>query len=174
MLTPDDFEYAMENTRVVLSPQRRLETFGTTLLNYHLVTEEMDRVNCSRVREGRIEADKPQIVSPAHFSKLLLEGFGEKAQRFAEALSEYGGQMAILKYGFSVRKADIRTFEVHEPLEQVVSRVSEEVARKNDPLAAVVVGVDDGWEVCLLKFMFDMVAASGQGNIDDLRRRGRL
>jgi len=35
-----DFHYALENTKVILPPQKRLETFGTTVLNYHLITEE--------------------------------------------------------------------------------------------------------------------------------------
>jgi len=34
--------------------------------------------------------------------------------------------------------------------------------------------VDDGWEVCLLKFMVDMIAASMQGNLGDFRERGML
>ena len=40
-MKPDDFHYALENTKVVMPPQKRLETFGTTVLNYHLITEEM-------------------------------------------------------------------------------------------------------------------------------------
>jgi len=42
VLTPDDFNYALENTRIVLAPTKRLDTFGTSLFNYFLVTEEMD------------------------------------------------------------------------------------------------------------------------------------
>ena len=52
-MNPDDFHYALENTRVILPPQKRLETFGTTVLNYHLITEEMDSVNRMRIQIGR-------------------------------------------------------------------------------------------------------------------------
>ena len=86
-MKPDDFHYALENTKVILPPQKRLETFGTTVLNYHLITEEMDSVNRMRVREGRIHAHKPELVTPDHFAKLLLEGFGEKAEKYADAVS---------------------------------------------------------------------------------------
>jgi len=34
--------------------------------------------------------------------------------------------------------------------------------------------VDDGWEVCLLKFMVDMISASAPGNMGDFRERGML
>jgi hypothetical protein len=173
-LSADDFQYALENTRVVKAPERRLETFGTSILNYYLVTEEMDSANASRVREGTIVAEKPQIVSPANFHKLLLEGFGEEGERFAEKLNRNGHRMALLKYGFRMKKSDVRFYEVHEPVGAVIDRVKADVESKRDPLSAVLHGVDAGWEVCLLKFMFDMVAASGEGNIGDLRERGLL
>jgi len=174
MISWDSFNYAMENTRVIMPPQRRLETFGTTVLNYHLITEDMDKVNLSHVREGRIEAGKPQIVSPATFSKLLLDGFGEKAEQFAELLNRHSEHFAVLKYGFNIRKAEATAYELHEPFEAVLEKVQTHVKGKNDPLAVVISGIDDAWEVCLLKFMFDMIAASGAGNIDDLRNRGML
>ena len=170
----DDFNYAMEQTRVVLPPEHRLQTFGTSILHYYLVTEEMDSVSCSRVREGSIEADRPQIISPGTISKLMLDGFGEDAAKLAEAVSRNAHRFAFLKYGFSIKKTAIRYYEVHEPLEVVLGRVKEEVAAKQDPFSAVLKGVDDAWEVCLLKFMLDMVAASGGQNINDFRERGLL
>ncbi len=174
MLTPDDFQYALENTRVVLAPEKRLETFGTSVLNYYLVTEEMDAVNLSRVREGSILAERPQIISPESFAKLMLEGFGDQARNYAEQISQHGQQMAFLKYGFTVKKSDIRSYDVHDNMEVVCGRVAEQVRGKQDPLAAVLAGVDDGWEVCLLKFMLDMVSASGPRNSKDLRDHGLL
>jgi len=170
----DDFNYAMEQTVVLLHPEKRLETFGTSILKYYLVTEEMDAVNLSRVREGSIEAERPQIISPAHFSKLMLEGFGEEASRLADAMSREAERFAFLKYGFKVKKNDVRFYEVHEPVDLVAARVKEEVQSGKDPLAAVLKGVDDAWEVCLLKFMLDMVMASSGKNMGDLRDRGLL
>jgi len=170
----DDFQYALENTKVILPPQRRLETFGTTILNYHLITEEMDAVNRMLVREGRIHAQKPELVTPDNFAKLLLDGFGEKAERYADAVSEFASQIAILKYGFSFRKDETRRYEVSGALAEVSDKVRAEVEAKGDPLATVLTGVDDGWEVCLLKFALDMVLASGGDHVRDLRRRGLL
>ena len=75
MLSPDDFAYALENTRVLLAPTKRLDTFGTSLFNYFLVTEEMDKANLSRVREGHIHAERPQIITPQNIAGLFLDGF---------------------------------------------------------------------------------------------------
>jgi hypothetical protein len=168
----DDFHYAMEQTEVIQAPERRLSTFSVSMLSYYLVTEDMDQVNVSRVREGSIEAAQPQIITPGNFSRLMLEGFGEQASRLAEALSEQ--RIGFLKYGFTVRKNDIRTYEAHEPVDAVIARVKSEVALKYDPLSVIIKGVDDAWEVCLLKFMMDMAGASGEKNLRDLRERGLL
>jgi len=173
-VTEDDFQYAMENTRVVLSPQNRLATFGTTVLNYHLVTEDMDIANESRVREGTIHAERPEIITPMNMARLLLEGFGDEAQGYADYLSRQSKHFSFLKYGFCIRKNEIQVYEVHEPFESVVDKIKERVVEKNDPMSAVLVGVDDAWEVCLLKFMFDTVAASAGGHITDFKNRGLL
>jgi hypothetical protein len=175
MLSPDDFTYALENTHVLLAPSQRLDTFGTSLFNYFLVTEEMDSVNLSRVREGHIHAERPQIITPQNMARLLLEGFGDQGQRFADQISQQGGShLAFLKYGFRVSKSDIRSYDVHESVDDVAGKLKEELQRKNEPLTALLTGVDDGWEVCLLKFMVDLISASMPGNMGDFRERGLL
>jgi hypothetical protein len=174
MLSPDDFTYALENTRVLLAPSQRLDSFGTSRFDYFLVTEEMDAVNLSRVREGHIHAERPQIITPQNMSKLLLEGFGDQGQRFAEQISAQGARLAFLKYGFRVSKSDIRSYDVHESLESVAGKLKAELQQKNEPLTALLTGVDDGWEVCLLKFMIDLISSSVPGNLGDFRERGLL
>ena len=86
MHSEDDLQYAIENTKVILSPERRIETFGTTSFHFYLVTELMDSANEIRVRDGKIQADRPQILTAENIAKLTLEGFGEKARKFAEML----------------------------------------------------------------------------------------
>ena len=173
-MSPDDFNYALENTRVLLAPARRLDTFGTSQVNYFLVTEEMDAVNLSRVREGHIHAERPQIITPQNMARLLLEGFGDQGQRFADQISAQANRFAFLKYGFRVSKSDIRSYDVHESLDNVAGKLKQELALKDEPLTALLTGVDDGWEVCLLKFMVDVIASSYQGNMGDFRERGML
>jgi hypothetical protein len=174
MSSIDDFHYALEQTEIILPPEKRLETFGTSVLNYYLITEDMDKVNLSKVREGSIEAARTQIISPGNLAKLMLEGFGEEASKLAEVISANSQRFAFLKYGFTVKKNDIRMYEAHEPIDAVIARVKGDVAAKADPLSAVIKGVDDAWEVCLLKFMLDMANASGEKNIRDMRDRGLL
>src|SRR5438876_12247940 len=87
-LKQDDIEYAIENTQVILAPERQIATFGNTSFNFYLISELMDRVDQVRIRNGKIHAERPQILTPEHYSRLLLEGFGDKAQRYVEQLRE--------------------------------------------------------------------------------------
>ena len=174
MKSEDDFQYAIENTRVLLAPDRRIQTFGSTNFRFHLVTELLDQVNVVRVRDGRIEADKPQIVAPNHFSKLLLDGFGEQARQYADWLERRPEKLAFLKYGFQFRKKDVVEEIVHSPMEDVVERIRTGINHAEEPLTAIIEGVDDAWEVCLLKFTVDLVQQSAGGNMSDFRQRGML
>ena len=67
----------------------------------------MDRVNEVRVRDGQIHAERPQILTPDHYTRLLLDGFGEKAQKYVEQLRERMRNVAVLRYGFQFRKTDV-------------------------------------------------------------------
>ena len=102
----------------------------------------------------------------------MTEGFGERAEGFIEWLRENAGEVALLKYGFQLRKTDITERLINHPLESVVAQLKEEVDRAEDPLRAIVLGVDEGWEVCLLKFATDMIEESAGQNVRDFKRRG--
>jgi len=168
-----DFWYAVNNTEVVAVPQNRLETFGSTMVNYHLVTELMDSVGKVRVREGKLQAFRPQIITPPSVTDEMLEGFGEEAQDYANWLQEHAPEMQMLKYGFKVQKTEVNDYILTDSLETVVNRVKEDIAERDDPLGAVLVGVDHPWEVCLLKLMFELVQGSAPGNMQDIRQQQR-
>jgi len=174
MLDADSFQYAIENTQVILAPQRRIETFGSTTFRFYIVSELMDSVNQVRVRDGRLHADKPLIIAPNHLERMMLEGFGERAEQFMEWMKENARHMAVLKYGFQFRKTDVTESIVHSPIEEVIDRLKDAVDYSEDPLSAIIQGVDEGWEVSLLKFASDMIQESSGGNMGDFRRRGLL
>lgn len=165
-----DFWYAIQNTRIVVLPSRRLETFGNTVLNYHMVAELMDDTTKVRVREGRVQAHRPQIITPSSIASSILEGFGTEAERYVEWLREHEQDLRILQYGFVIRKQEVSEQVVTDPLAAVVERVEKDVRQKDDPLSAVVVGVDSPWEVCLLKMMVDISGHSYPGNVRELER----
>lgn len=172
MLSPDNFQYAIENTRVVRSPQRRIATFGSTSFRFLLVTELMDAAHQCRVRDGQLHAERPQILTPDYLHRSLLEGFGERAEEFMHWLQENKRDLAILKYGFQFRKTGVSESIVHRPVEDVLGELGEGLDGSDDSVSAIIHGVDEGWEVCLLKFASDMIQESAGGNIADFRKRG--
>jgi len=174
MMTRDDFDYAIENTHVIVAPEQKIATFGSTSFSFYLISELMDRVDQVRVRNGKIHAERPQILTPEHYCRLLLEGFGEKAERYVDRLREHARNIAVLRYGFQFRKTDLSEQTLRDSIDAVINRTKSRVEGANEPLSAVIQGVDDAWEVCLLKFTIDMVERSSGGNLGDFRKRGLL
>lgn len=174
MPTEDDFHYALENTEVLRPPAAQIQTFGTTSFRFYLITEMMDRVDQVRVRDGQVHAERPQIIAPNHYSKLLLEGFGDRARGFADWLEQNGSQLAVLKYGFNFRRGEVTENLIPRSLPEVIEEVNRRVDAEENPLSAIIQGVEDAWEVCLLKFTVDMIQKSAGDNLGDFRRRGLL
>lgn len=175
MLSEDSFQYAVENTKVIIEPERRIETFGSTSFRFLVVTELMDEVNQVRVRDGNIHAERPRIISPVHFQKMLLEGFGDSARDFADFLEHHSEMIKVLRYGFELRKTDLAEHILHEPAESVIGRLSEEIRSGGaGQSTALISGVDEAWEVCLLKFTSDLIKRSASGNLGEWKSRGLL
>jgi hypothetical protein len=172
-LSFDDIAYAMENTVVLHEPDRLIDTFGTTNFQFHLLTEPMDSVGKVRVREGRMEAERPRILKPEGYEELLFEGFGDQASVFAEWFRQHGN-INFFKYGFHFAKSSFTEEIVHESFEAVRDRILEDIRVSGSPSRALICGVDDSWEVSLIKFTMEMIGRSLQINAFDFKRRGLL
>ena len=166
-----DFWYAVNNTEVVLMPSRHLETFGTTILNYHLISELMDTTTQVRVREGRMLASQPKIITPTAYSETMLEGFGEEAAKYVEWLKHHEQEIKILQYGYTLRQESFSEHVVTDVMPTVIERVQKEVKSRNDPLGAVVVGVDKPWDVCLIKLFWEVIQHSAKANIQQMAEK---
>lgn len=174
MYSEDDIHYALETTEVLHEPDRRIDTFGSTSFEFHLISELMDQVGQVRVRTGKITAERPMIVKPEPQSDLEFEGFGEQAQAFAEWLKSRMKDSTALQYGFTFKKSDLTESLLHDSMENVRDRVMAEVRHRNNPMTAVILGVDDTWEICLLRFTMEMIQKSYRINKFDFKRRGLL
>jgi len=169
-----DVAYALEMTRVLHVPDRRIDTFGTTEFQFVLISELMDEVDRVRVRSGRIEAGRPVILRPDPEPDVTFEGFGDQAEAFREWMRAQQASLAFLKYGFTFSKSGVTESLLHESLESVQGRIVEEAVRSGNPMSAVIAGVDDTWEISLLRFTVEMIQKSCGINIFDFKRRGLL
>ena len=175
MQNPDErITQALEQTRVVRPPKQHLATFGVTNLRYHLVTEpsysEFERHEAEAVvRQGKVIAERPAVVTPAYM--LRLEGFGAEGRRAVELLGQrHGPNRPGLLYTYRNEAGGLNI--VGGTPEAVAQRITDEVDRAGDHLAAVIIGLDDLWDVSLLKFIYEFTAASVLGNMEEIRGRG--
>ncbi len=169
-------EYAVSHTEVLRSPRQTLATFGTTNIYYYLVTEPLYRElvggeDETVVREGRVLAERPRVVTPSYL--VNVEGFSEHAKKYLEMIiRERGPNAPGLFYGYKNEPREMSI--VSSDMNSVVRKLEEKIDKEGDPLATIIKGVDELWDVSLLKFIFDMTRYSLGSNVLELGRRGLL
>jgi len=167
---------AVRHTEILRPPKRRLSTFGTTNIYYYLVTEPAysDLVKDTTetvIREGRVIAEKPRIVTPYYLSR--LEGFSPDAKKYFEALIKTQGSNAPgLFYTYKNEPKELNI--VSDNLLAVVNKLNGEIDKRGDPLTSIIKGQDEFWDVSLLKFIYEITRSSLQDNLRQMEARGLL
>jgi len=173
--------YAIDNTEVLRLPKQQLATFGITRVNYYLLTvpvyTELVHPSSKKeetiIRAGKVSAERPRIVTPSYL--INLEGFGENARRYLEVvIKEYGPHAPGLLYNYKNEPRPEALSIVSDPLPVVAGTINEKIEKDGDMLAAIIKGVDDLWDVSLLKFIKELTEGSIRSNILELGRRGLL
>jgi hypothetical protein len=169
---PEAIREVAARTFVVRQPKRTLATFGSTTVRYYLVTEpsyggEVEAV----VRTGVVTSERPRIVTPTYLAN-LFRGF-DHGSEFAQFLRlVYGADAPGLMYTYQNQFGELEIVE--ESPRAVAARLSERLDREGEAMGAVIVGVDQLWDISLMKFIHDLtLAASGQ-HVADLGRAGLL
>ena len=169
-------EEAARLTRVVRLPRQHLATFGITRLRYYVVTRPLYRdvlpgKEEAVVREGSVVSERPAMVTPTYM--LNLEGFGDDARRYMEGLvQQLGPNSPGLLYQYRNEPAGMEI--VGDEVSVVAERIARDLDGRNEDLASVIQGVDELWDVSLLKFMYEYTAASLSSNLGEMRAMGLL
>ncbi len=168
--------YAVRHTEILRLPKQSLETFGTTNIGYYLVTKPVyteiaKDANETVVREGRVIAERPRIVTPYYLSR--LEGFSIDAKRYFDMLIKtHGPNVPGIFYTYRNEPKGLTI--VAGDLMSVVDKINSEIERHGDPLVTVIKGQDELWDVSLMKFIYEITRSSMQDNLSQLRSRGLL
>jgi len=168
-------EFALSHTEVVRYPQQRLATFGVTSIFYYLITEPLyaDLAGGTKetvIRDGKVVAEKPKIITPAYLAR--LEGFGDNARKYIEKLVRENPYAPGLYYSYRNEPREINI--VSDPPEAVIYKLNEKIERGSDPLTAIVRGVDELWDVSLLKFIAELTEQSFRHNVAEFQMKGLL
>jgi hypothetical protein len=167
---------AVRQTEILRPPKRSLATFGTTNIYYYLVTEpaysELVKSAAETViREGRVIAERPKIVTPYYLSR--LEGFSSEAKKYFDMLIKtYGSNAPGLFYTYKNEPKELTI--VSESLLAVVDKLNDDIDKRGDPLASIIRGPDELWDVSLMKFIYEMTRSSLPDNLMQLETRGLL
>lgn len=168
--------YAARHTEILRLPKQSLATFGTTNIYYYLVTEPayaelVKNVAETVVREGRVIAERPRIVTPYYLSR--LEGFSPDARRYFDTLIKaHGPDAPGLFYTYKNEPKELTI--VSDNLLSVVNKLNAEIDKRGDPLASIIKGEDELWDVSLMKFIYEMTRSSIRNNLLQMGSRGLL
>ncbi len=170
-------ERAIAMTRIIRAPLRSLSTFGSTVIHYHVVSQPVyegifeDEHQDTVVRYGLVRADRPQIVTPGYLSR--SEGFGQEASEYLDFLSNrYGSDAAGLLYKYKNEPQTTETVS-GEP-RQIAAKIRDEIEADDKPLHTVLLGVDELWDVSVMKFIYEFTNESARANFDELNERSLL
>ncbi len=168
--------YIVQHTEILRPPKRSLATFGTTNIYYYLVTEPayselVKNVTETVVREGRVIAERPRIVTPYYLSR--LEGFSPDAKRYFDMLIKaHGSNAPGLFYTYRNEPKELNI--VSDKLLSVVEKLNAEIDKRGDPLTSIIKGMDELWDVSLMKFIYEVTRSSLPDNLLQMETRGLL
>jgi len=168
--------YAVKQTEILRPPKQTLATFGTTNINYYLVTEPayselVKGVTETVIREGRVIAERPRIVTPYYLSR--LEGFSPEARKYFDMLIKmHGANAPGLYYTYKNEPKELTI--VSDNLLSVVNKLNAELDKRGNPLTSIIKGEDELWDVSLMKFIYEVTRSSLPDNLMQMRTRGLL
>ena len=167
---------AVKHTEILRPPKRSLSTFGTTNIYYYLVTEPayaelVESATETVIREGRVIAERPRIVTPYYLSR--LEGFSSDARTYFDMLLRlHGPDVPGLFYTYRNEPKEFNI--VADNLLSVVDKLNAEIDKRGDPLTSIIKGEDELWDVSLMKFIYEMTRSSLRDNLSQMGSKGLL
>jgi hypothetical protein len=164
----DKIKYALEHTELVQAPRQELATFGSSVIDYYVVTELVG--NVSVVRDGKVIAERPKIVTPAYL--VNVEGFSEQARRYISMMARERPSESGIFYRYKNEPKGMNV--ISEPIRQVINKLSSQIEEQHNPLSTIIKGVEELWDVSLLMFIYELTNRSVRTNIAEFDRRGFL
>jgi len=161
-------KYALEHTELIRPPQQHLATFGTTTLNYYVVTGLAE--NLSVVRDGKVLAEKPRIVTPSYLVR--LQGFSEEARKYIATMARDHPDEPGVFYRYKNQPREMNV--ISESIRQVIDNLNARLEDEHNPLSTIIKGVEELWDVSLLMFIYHLTRKSLHSNVAEFRNRGFL
>ncbi len=175
----EDIQRALEATEIHHFPEKYLSTSEKTRLHYFVLTEPAyleiypEEGPETRIREGWITWEKPRLITPGYL--LQADGFSDEAREALRMLAGEHPDMASIFYkmNYAQQIDEVRTMP--QDIGETAARLEEEQSEADSFLTAIVSGLEELWDVSLMKFIQEYVMESAQENqVPEMESRGYL
>jgi len=164
----EKIKYVMKNTKLVRSPRQKLATFGSSVIDYWVVTEIGEHL--SVVRDGKVVAERPRIVTPFYLAN--VDGFSEQAKRYLRMMAGENPHEQGIFYRYRNEPREMNV--VSESMMRVIDKINARLDEEDNRLSTIIRGVEELWDVSLLMFIYELTRGSFDANVDEFRRMGSL
>lgn len=169
-MNPRTVRSFLARTSVLRQPKHVLATFGSTEIEYHLLSPVDRLADKTRLRSGKVLSERPQILT-ADALRERFQGFGPEAAPFLDFLSlNYGDALGALQYVF--KNQDMQSSVLSEKPEALASRLAQSWDGEGNEKKALVLCPDGAWTLALMKLTLDEAVRSFPTHMRDLGRRG--
>ncbi|MFW6238569.1 MAG: hypothetical protein ACOCZM_02305 [Bacillota bacterium] len=164
MQNSERIQHALEETEILYEPGELISTSDETTLHYYVLSEPVylevyeNEGPETKIREGKITWDKPKLLTPGYM--LEMEGFSEDARRAFKLLIRENPDMAGLMYKMRYKKRTENTMTVSTGMERTRDKILGELEEEDGTLNVIIKGLDELWDVSLMKFVQGLVVKS--------------
>jgi hypothetical protein len=123
------------------------------------------------VRKGKVKAEQPTLITPTY--AMNLKGFSDEAYKyFSQVAHLYGANSPGIMYQYNNEPENLEILSGNP--NEIAHRISKELRDKKNDLSVVISGVDEFWDVALLKFIYEFTASSASFNSREMRGAGLM
>ncbi|TDO94376.1 hypothetical protein DFR79_10354 [Halanaerobium saccharolyticum] len=169
----------LENTEILLEPDDLISTEHDTTLHYYVLSkpyyldEFPEEGPETKVREGKITWEKPKLLTPDYM--INMSGFSGEAKDAMQIIAQENPDLAGLLYKMNYKKQSISTFTIAREIEAAEAEIREDIDEDDSSLTVIIKGVDELWDVSLMKFIQTLMLKSAyKSQLPDYEEKGFL
>lgn len=164
---------ALENTDIIRSRAKALETFGATQLPYIFLGSSIVNAGDSVIRKGEVTVEAPSIVLPENTPNFEGFQFEENLPAGTSFLNSFfllrGIRFPSFKYNNKIESLEI--FEGH--LEEAVRKHKDDLGKREDVTTGLVAGPEDCWQFSVIILIANVIMRQAEGDFKKIFERFR-
>lgn len=164
MKSRERIKQALKETEVLLYPEKLISTSEPTTLHYYVLAEPFyleafeNEGPETIIRQGKITWEKPKLLTPGYI--MGLEGFSDEAKNAFGMIARDNPDLAGLLYKMKYKKEEEHSRTVPRELNDIFRKIRNKIEENEESLTVVIKGVDELWDVSLMKFIQELIVKS--------------